>query len=447
MDEVTSATIYPDNRGDNWAAGGVVENGVNEPTVKSAIATEKAGDNIQGSNVAKQPEKTVNNDAVTGATSYGNIEPDTIEDNNPLVSKTTNNSTDSKKDIIDSDVKIIPDTVTSATDYGYKNDDSFTDNHSQETKAESKPEEIKVVPVPAEREKTEVAEVPAVEEKSEPVAEIKPVEIVESEETESKPVITQADEGMEAVVLTSDNKTDVNKDIQNDEKNISGLIIFNKNEKDKIPPSMRFELEDGVIVEKTDYELPGYRPSNLVDFLQSRPLYVYDSSGLITGGQVVVGENPGYEVFMLAYKYLKEGKNNQAINLFSKLIHYNYSTIQSEYFLAMGLYKSGDTVTALRYLERLGGREKVMSVKEKCRFFDFKGLLYYKIGSYLKSATAYSKVAELDPTNASIYNKIGISYYKSGEFDRAYLSWQKGDSMGDKDSADNYKWLAAQKKN
>jgi tetratricopeptide (TPR) repeat protein len=69
------------------------------------------------------------------------------------------------------------------------------------------------------------------------------------------------------------------------------------------------------------------------------------------------------------------------------------------------------------------------------------GNIYLELDDYNNAIIFFNNAIEKDPSLTNSYNKLGICFYRIGEYEKSLDIWKKGMDNGDKNCTNNYNWL------
>ncbi len=228
----------------------------------------------------------------------------------------------------------------------------------------------------------------------------------------------------------------------NNEKE-STMIIFKDNTNSKIP-SIDEEFETNLLSErKNKFKSKNFIPLTIDDIEKYTPDYNYDSNNIIKTSGKTINNQLGEKIFFKAYKHFKLNNNKNAIQLFNKLVYYNYRLPESYYYISWCFYLQRDYITAINYMkEAVNQGEKSNTAKSIISGYLYQiGNIYLEIENYNNAIIFFTDSIDKAPSLINIYNKLGISYYKIGNLKKALEVWKNGMEKGDKNCANNYNWL------
>ena len=90
---------------------------------------------------------------------------------------------------------------------------------------------------------------------------------------------------------------------------------------------------------------------------------------------------------------------------------------------AIDLYNGDKFEPAINILLQL--RKKCKTVNEHCAVLTFIALCYDEMHYFAPCIEAYREILSLDPTRSSIQSNLGLMYRRTGEYDKAVLTFLK----------------------
>ena len=230
-------------------------------------------------------------------------------------------------------------------------------------------------------------------------------------------------------------------DLDNEKQ--STIIIFKENY-DTIIPSAEENYEKNTLSEKRIwYQSNDFIPKNHDDFIKSQPTFLYDSNNVIKTSGKTIKNVLGEEIFLKAYKQFKLNNCKNAMQLYNKLIYYNYRIPESYYYLSWCYYLQKDYIMSINCMkEAIKQGENLKFSKSLLSGYSYQiGNTYLELEDYYNAILYFNNSIEKDPSLINNYNKLGICYYNIGEYEKSLEVWKKGMENGDKDCTNNYNWL------
>ena len=230
-------------------------------------------------------------------------------------------------------------------------------------------------------------------------------------------------------------------DLDNEKQ--STIIIF-KDNYDTIIPSTEEDYEKKILSEKKIwYKSNDFIPKNYDDFIKSQPTFLYDSNNVIKISGKTIKNTLGEEIFLKAYKQFKSNDVKNAMQLYTKLIYYNYRIPESYYYLSWCYYLQKDYITSINCMkEAIKQGENLEFSESILSGYSYQiGNTYLELEDYNNAILYFNISIGKDPSLINNYNKLGICYYNVGEYEKSLEIWKKGMENGDKDCTNNYNWL------
>ncbi len=261
-----------------------------------------------------------------------------------------------------------------------------------------------------------------------------------AEKKEEKPV-EKKDTNNYKIDLLKDASSDFFYGINNQKK--STMIIFKDNFDSKIPSTNEKYDKNILNDKKAWYKSETYIPDNINDFNKYAPSFLFDPNNIILPSDKTIKSALGEEIFLNAYKQFKSNNNKNAVQLYQKLVYYNYRIPESYYYLSWCYYIQRDYVMAINYMkEAIIHGEKSDIPKDILAGYAYQiGNIYQDLEDYQNSIIYFNDSINKDPSLMNNYNKLGISYYKIGDFEKSLEIWKTGMDKGDKNCTSNYNWL------
>lgn len=120
----------------------------------------------------------------------------------------------------------------------------------------------------------------------------------------------------------------------------------------------------------------------------------------------------------------QQGKYEEAIALFQKVIEKDPDNVEAHYNLALSLLRSGKQEEAIALLE------KVKEMKpDMMETYLALGECYFNKGENDKAVSYFEKALEIDPNNAEVYYNVGIIHYKNDRTDDAVKNFLASKSL------------------
>lgn len=267
-------------------------------------------------------------------------------------------------------------------------------------------------------------------------------EVSDIENAEKDTVLPEEIDGM-VVIGGVDGEVDptTDKEIIYDRGRIGNLIIFNPDEKKNILPSEDLEKSDNSFVLKTDYELDWYVPKTLTDFLLAKPEILKDMNGVVVEGRFKIKDSLGLEAYNAGYKNVTSGRISLAIEIFEKLLYYNFSVDSVEYALAICYYRIGDYNSVVKYVSRMILKTNDNDALSKAN--ELLGEVYFMMDRFADASTSFihGVMGKDGKRDALLLFKSGLAYYKNGYTKKASELWEKSAALGNKDALRNLNWI------
>jgi len=120
----------------------------------------------------------------------------------------------------------------------------------------------------------------------------------------------------------------------------------------------------------------------------------------------------------------QQGKYEEAIALFQKVIEKDPDNVDAHYSLALSLLRSGKQDEAIALLE------KVKEMKpDMMETYLALGECYFNKGENDKAVSYFEKALEIEPNNAEVYYNLGIIHYKNDRTDDAVKNFITSKSL------------------
>jgi tetratricopeptide (TPR) repeat protein len=119
-------------------------------------------------------------------------------------------------------------------------------------------------------------------------------------------------------------------------------------------------------------------------------------------------------------EFFKQGKYDDAIEYFEKVIEKFPSSTAAYYNLGISYLRKGDVDQAITSLEKA-----VESNPEAIEAYFALGECYFNKGESEKAMQSFSRALELQPDNPKAYYNLGIVYYKHDRLEEALTSFEK----------------------
>lgn len=241
--------------------------------------------------------------------------------------------------------------------------------------------------------------------------------------------------------LFKDSSSDFFYDINNQKK--STMIIFNDNYDSTIPSTFENYDKNLISDQKNAYKSESFIPDNINDFTKYTPNFIYDSNKIILPSSKTLKSVLGEEIYLTAYKQFKSNNIKNAVQLYQKLIYYNYRAAESFYYLSWCYFIQRDYIMAINYMKEAinYGEKTEIPINILAGYAYQIGNIYQDMEDYQNSIIYFNDSINKDPSLINNYNKLGISYYKIGAFEKSLEVWKFGMEKGDKNCTGNYNWL------
>lgn len=229
-------------------------------------------------------------------------------------------------------------------------------------------------------------------------------------------------------------------------KRPTNMIIFEE-KSDHLPPSMRTDFEDREFTEMYPwYKEDDFIPETPDDFRRAEPAFVFKNDTIILPSLVVINADLGKQVFTKAYSLYSANDTEAALQLFIKLVHYNYRIADCYYYISWYHYLIKDYFQAVAYMEEaiVFSERNGIDSKKIADYTAQIGNIYYKLKEYAKAILYYSRSIEKNASFTDAYNKLGITYFSINNYEKALETWKKGADQGDLNCLSNYEWLRQQ---
>ena len=131
------------------------------------------------------------------------------------------------------------------------------------------------------------------------------------------------------------------------------------------------------------------------------------------------------------------------MQLYTKLIYYNYRIPESYYYLSWCYYLQKDYITSINYMKEAVTQGEIYKISESILsgyIFQI-GNTYLELEDYNNAIIYFNKAIEKDPSLTNSYNKLGICFYNIGDYGKSLDIWKKGMESGDINCTNNYNWL------
>jgi tetratricopeptide (TPR) repeat protein len=176
-----------------------------------------------------------------------------------------------------------------------------------------------------------------------------------------------------------------------------------------IPPSLyviSVQLE-GYLPLESEFKVDIGRNSSLKLVMEKIPTQVERDPNLTEGVQL-----------------FQQGKYEEAITLFQKVIEKDPDSVEAHYNLALSLLRSGKQEEAITLFE------KVKEMKpDMMETYIALGECYFNKGENDKAVSHFEKALELEPNNAEVYYNLGIIHYKNDRTDDAVKNFITSKSL------------------
>ncbi|HPO49060.1 MAG TPA: CDC27 family protein [Spirochaetota bacterium] len=257
--------------------------------------------------------------------------------------------------------------------------------------------------------------------------------------------------GEDETKITDSRKKEFNKNeeikefdfVKIEKEGKTNIIIFEE-ENLKNPPTLDYKNHKKEILDKkTIYEEPLFKPETVEDFYLASPAISYDHNFVVKTSNVFISHKIGEEAFIKAFNFLKTNQIKNAKIYFEKLVHYNYRTEESIFYLSRCYFLLKDFIKSINYLKSLIsiGLNSNNQSKSIGEYYFHAGNAFYEIENYKDALDNYLESYRFENDNVRIFYYIGLSFYKLNNIEKAKLYWQTGSERGDERSKINYEWL------
>lgn len=193
--------------------------------------------------------------------------------------------------------------------------------------------------------------------------------------------------------------------------------------------------------------------ANFSNTSEERKSYIDNAGKFFEKSVEIDSINPLFLSSLAQYYLYRSDKQEEAVYYFKKCIEYDDWFVEAYYRLAELEMRKGNLDAAIPYLEAMASADEKNydsnsnSYAHWVKGGDFNGFreklgdIYFSKGDYVKSAENYQWSLKKNPNNASVLEKLGVSYHRQGQTLMAINKYKEAMTI-DPTKPDLYRYIA-----